>query len=384
MSPLQAAWFIAAHDVRTMLRQRETLVWVFVMPFVFFYFIGTVTGGSGGGGDSVERLALRSEGQAGFLMDQLERRLGERNYEVVRFDGGQNEEFEQFSRRIEVPGGFTDEVLAGNVVELSFTGEREGLGGDYDDMRVGRAVYTLLADLVAASELGGTVTPERLAELADAPRALQLAVSTAGRRVEIPSGFEQTVPGTMVMFTLIVLLTAGAVLLVIERREGLLRRLASAPIGRGELVLGKWAGRLALGLVQLGFAVLIGRFIFGVHWGGSAWPMVGAILFAWAALCASLGILLGSLARTEGQAVGIGVLSANVLAALGGCWWPIEITPGWMQSLALFLPTGVTMDALHQLMSFESGAASALPHLIVLALAALAVGWCAARVFKYQ
>ena len=39
--------------------------------------------------------------------------------------------------------------------------------------------------------------------------------------------------------------------------------------------------------------------------------------------------------RTEGQAVGIGVLATNVLAALGGCWWPIEITPAWMQTLAL-------------------------------------------------
>jgi hypothetical protein len=24
-----------------------------------------------------------------------------------------------------------------------------------------------------------------------------------------------------------------------------------------------------------------------------------------------------------------------ILAALGGCWWPIEITPPWMQSLSL-------------------------------------------------
>ena len=55
-----------------------------------------------------------------------------------------------------------------------------------------------------------------------------------------------------------------------------------------------------------------------------------------------------------------------------------------MQSFALFLPTGVTMDALHQLVNFGNGAAAALPHLSVLAVAALAVGWGAARVFKYQ
>jgi hypothetical protein len=55
------------------------------------------------------------------------------------------------------------------------------------------------------------------------------------------------------------------------------------------------------------------------------------VLASWAALAASLGLLSGSLARTEGQAVGIGVLLTNVLAALGGCWWPIEVTPPAMQ-----------------------------------------------------
>ena len=31
-----------------MLRARETLLWLFVMPILFFYFIGTVTGGFDG------------------------------------------------------------------------------------------------------------------------------------------------------------------------------------------------------------------------------------------------------------------------------------------------------------------------------------------------
>ena len=41
---LKNAWFIATRDVAYMLRQKETVLWVFVMPFVFFYFIGAVTG----------------------------------------------------------------------------------------------------------------------------------------------------------------------------------------------------------------------------------------------------------------------------------------------------------------------------------------------------
>ena len=55
-----------------------------------------------------------------------------------------------------------------------------------------------------------------------------------------------------------------------------------------------------------------------------------------------------------------------LLAALGGCWWPIEITPEWMQQLALFLPTGWVMDALHKLMYFGGDLASVLNHQLAL------------------
>ena len=40
--------FIAWYDVRYQLRQGGTLVWLFVMPPIFFYFIGTVTAGFSG------------------------------------------------------------------------------------------------------------------------------------------------------------------------------------------------------------------------------------------------------------------------------------------------------------------------------------------------
>ena len=51
------------------------------------------------------------------------------------------------------------------------------------------------------------------------------------------------------MFTMLVLLTTGANQLVVERSQGLLRRLASTPISRGSVVLGKLGARVALGMV---------------------------------------------------------------------------------------------------------------------------------------
>lgn len=205
----------------------------------------------------------------------------------------------------------------------------------------------------------------------------------AGKRQKIPSGYDQSAPGVMVMFTLLVLLTTGAVTLVIERRQGLLRRLAATPISSGAIVSGKWASRLILGMVQVAFALAAGALLFKVDWGPSL-PTVLLVLAGWSALCASAGMLLGNLVKSEGQAIGIGVLSANLLAAFGGCWWPVEITPRWMQALAGALPTGWAMDALHQLVNFQAGAGSAVSHVLLLFGTSIVITWLAARTFRYQ
>ena len=77
-----------------------------------------------------------------------------------------------------------------------------------------------------------------------------------------------------------------------------------------------------MGIVQIAFAMLAATFLpmFKMNWG----PDLGWVVFVllvYAAMMAALGMLLGSLVKTEGMAAGIGVISANIMGALGGCWW---------------------------------------------------------------
>jgi ABC-2 type transport system permease protein len=365
-----------------MIRGRETILWVFCMPIVFFYFIGTITGGlASGAAGGAETLLLEGGEGGGFLAGQLVRRLGEQDFAVVAAETT-SVALDRYSRRLRLPPAFTDSVLADRPVTLVFTRRTEGIGKEYEDVRVGRAVYSLLADLMVVGQKGQTATAESLARLNETPRSLTLAVSPAGPRQEIPTGFQQAVPGIMVMFVLLVMTTSGAVLLVLERKQGLLKRLAYTPIPRTSVVLGKWGGKLSVGLVQIAFAMLAGTLLFHMDWGPHlGWVIV--IMIVYAALTAVLGMLLGSLAPSEGVAVAIGVVTANVLAALGGCWWPIEITPRWMQTLQLFLPTGWAMNGLHHLISFQSGPVAVLPHVIGMALGTVALLCLAVRAFRY-
>ena len=78
-------WFVAAKDTRFMFREKSTLIWVFLMPLLFFYFIGTLTSGFS---DSLpsgkQTLHCRNEQDTGFLAEHLERRLAENHFEVAR------------------------------------------------------------------------------------------------------------------------------------------------------------------------------------------------------------------------------------------------------------------------------------------------------------
>ena len=378
---LRDAFYIARMDARYLLTRRETIVWTFVMPVVFFYFIGTITGNNRRSSNTRDAIAVSVPSDAGFLADQLVQRLNARDYKVVLTHSP--EEFLSFRRRLEIPAGFTNAVLAGTPRKVRFSRTGQDLDADYDQVRISRALYTVLADLIAIRASGAEPTPERFLELAAEPRTLAVDVRAAGRRVDPPTGFEQSVPGTMVMFTLLVLFTSGAVTLTIERRLGILRRLASSPMSRGAVVLGKWGARMTIGVIQIAFAMLAGRLLFHVNWGPNL-PVVLLVLLAYGALAAALAMLLGNLGRTEGQVIGLGVILSNVMAGLGGCWWPIEVTPLWAQKMAVFLPTGLTMNALHKLVNFGAAPSAVLPHLGVLVVASALALYALSRTFRFQ
>jgi ABC-type Na+ efflux pump permease subunit len=378
--------FIAWHDVRYQLRQGGTLVWLFVMPPIFFYFIGTVTGGFQGNltGGTATPIVIAAEAP-GFLRNQIDLRLRENEFDTEWRESVVADAEGNLPRRVlTFDANLTAQVIAGEQVTASYDTRASALSREFEAIRIQRSLYTAIADVVVAeSRSENPLDANALDELNAETRVWQLDVATAGKRQIIPNGFDQAIPGILVMFTLLILLTSGSSMLVVERMQGLLRRLASAPMTRGEVVAGKWGGRMVLAALQVGFAVIVGTVVFKMQWGPDI-LMIAVVLAAWAAFCASAGLLLGSIAATEGQASGLGVLFANLLAALGGCWWPIEVTPGWMQTLQNFMPTGWAMDALHKLISFEAGAMSALPQVITLLVGALLVAGLAINRFRYE
>jgi len=74
-------------------------------------------------------------------------------------------------------------------------------------------------------------------------------------------------------------------------------------------------------------------------------PIVG-IVFAGT----SLGLVAAAVAPSRDAVVPLGSIVILTMAAVGGCWWPIDLEPAWMRTVALAFPTTWAMDAFNDLM----------------------------------
>ncbi len=373
---------LARFDLRLLLWDKESILWIFIMPVFFMYFTGLMSRG-GGSGPPAPRIGIVTE-DSGPVTDALAARLEGQGFVVVRSSDPADTLLPR--RRLELPQDFSRQTAAGDKAEILLRGVDTGdLSGQLDQSRLRRAVFATIGDmaLAAASDSAGNVTAEGLEHVRSLPPAVELQVSQAGERRVVPAGNRQSVPGILVMFMLLSVLTSGSFVLYTERKGGLLRRVASSPVGRMELVLSKLCSRVGMSLVQAAYAMLIGAVLFRIDWG----PNIGglAVLLVFYSIAASaLAILLGSEARSPGQAVGIAIVASIVLAALGGCWWPIEVVPEFMQNLALFLPTGWAMQGTHRLVSHGDPLSAALPAIGALALFAMVFVAVGVGRFRYD
>jgi ABC-2 type transport system permease protein len=251
-------------------------------------------------------------------------------------------------------------VLAGERQTLRL--EREpGSSEDFGiaaQVHVVRAIVRALAGLIELSSEGASASDERalarFREVAERPDPVRLHVSHAGGGHVVPSGRAQSVPGVMTMSVLMMTLIYGGVFLAMEKATGMVRRQATLPLGRAGIFAGKLLGRLLIAGLQIAMLVLTGRYLFGVSWGGSPAGLV-LLLVSYAAAVAAMATFLGAVVDTAAQASSVGWITAMIFASLGGCWWPAEIMPRWLQAAAHALPTAWAMDGFHALISFGRG-----------------------------
>lgn len=284
---------------------------------------------------------------------------------------------------LEIPTDFSERLLAGSAVTVTLHTLPNSTASQAVEQyvraaqgRVGGAALIAKLGVEQARATGAVNTEAEEADffnhvlektLEDARNPAAVAEVRWPEGVDAPqverdmaTSNEQASAGQLVTWVQITLLGAAEVL-VNEKQGGTLKRMLVCPTARGAILTGKLLARLALGLFQMALLLAGGALIFGVQWGKDP-VAVAVISLAFALATVGLGMFIATIVRTPGQANSVVVGLSMGMAALGGAWYPLEITPAFYQQVVKILPSSWAMRAYTDLLARGATLVDVLPH----------------------
>jgi ABC-type multidrug transport system permease subunit len=187
---------------------------------------------------------------------------------------------------------------------------------------------------------------------------------------ENPSNF--VIPGYLVMFVFFAAALA-AERIVQERQNNTLERILASSVRRESIIGGIYLGIAARGLIQIIIFWTVGLLVFHMDLGLSPAAVIILSLLT-VLMSSSFALMLATLARTQRSAGSAAVLTSLVLAPLGGCWWPLFITPRWMQMAARIAPHSWATTGFNKLLVFGADFQAIVPEICALLAFTLVFG----------
>lgn len=188
----------------------------------------------------------------------------------------------------------------------------------------------------------------------------------------IPNSVQHNVPA-WTLFAIFFIIVPLSINIVKEKSQGTFVRLRTNPVSYATVLGGKTLIYLAVCLIQFVLMLLVGLYIF---------PAIGLptldisgrlpllfIVAIFAGLAAiGLGLLLGTIAKTQEQSAPFGATFVVILAALGGVWVPVFIMPKFMQTLSNISPMNWGLNAFYDVFLRHGSLLDILPEISLLFL----------------
>ena len=389
-SILRQSLLIAGKDTKSFFKDRFAVGFSFLFPFLFVIGFSLALSGQGPT-DSQLVITAASQEESGLSheilngLSQSEEgaiRVIEYSAALAELESGDIEGFVAF------PADFSQDLLSGRPVtlevivgsgsvetEAALTGFAESVAGNVSVVGNALGVFKEMA------ARGQDVFQN--ADMAALMRGPAPVIGFKVERVGDVRPFKAsnfTLPGYLTMFVFFAA-ALSAEGIARERQTHTLERLISNGTRRESIILGKFIGTLYRGVMQLVVMWTVGIFAFRIDLGVSpAAVVLLSILMTLAA--AAFGVLLASLVKDVKTATTAGVLVSLTLAPLGGSWWPLFITPQWMQSLAKLTPHGWANGGFNKLMLFGAEFGDVSQEMI--ALTAFAAVFLAVALWRFR
>lgn len=381
---------LALKDLSQMLRDKRSLLFLVVMPIVFTFFMGfAYRAGNDGPADNRIPLAVVDQQPDALLNRMLVARL--ELSEDIRIELlSEADAMEAFYRGdvdgvLIIPDGFSELAAAGRMEDAHLSLIAESASAQ------GQSLYQLLR--VPVSQLMSAVEIARIsADAQDDPSEYAPAFELAWSKWDVHSRlslvdvelaaaeesddwtggnpYNQASPGILVQFAIFGLVTSAQIL-VQERKSRTLQRLITTAMKPWEIVAGHMLAMFTIVFLQTLMLVLFGQWVLKVDYLREPLAVlsIAVTLGLWVA---SMGLLIGVVAKAEDQVILFSMIAMFLFSALGGTWFPLEATGGAFAAIGRLMPSAWAMNGIQNILVRGLGLESVgLPAIMLLAYAGL-------------
>ncbi|HEX5567961.1 MAG TPA: ABC transporter permease [Streptomyces sp.] len=338
-----------------LLRDRTAVFFMLVFPLMFLVLFGALSKG-----ESTPRAEIVQLGRVEVLdslPEEVRKGLGDTLEITVSDDRAQALE--------DVRAGEVDAAVwqDGDRVELRYSAA--------DPVRAG-IVRGIVDSVVQQANLAATGQPP--------------AYGLAARQVEDKSlkAIQFFTPGLLGWAVAMGAVFGSAFNLVSWRKKRILRRLWLAPVGAGPVIAARVGVNIALALAQtaifLGVATIP---YYGLELSDHWWLCVPLVLCGTLAFM-SIGLVVGSWAKSEEAANGLSQIVILPMAFLSGAFFPLDDAPSWVRTVSEVFPLKHLTTAMRDVLTRGQSWDAALPTMGGLLLFAAVLTAVAARIFRWD
>jgi ABC-2 type transport system permease protein len=176
----------------------------------------------------------------------------------------------------------------------------------------------------------------------------------------------------------------AAITLVNWRHSKLLRRLRLAPVRTGSVVMARVGVAVLVAMIQLALFLGIATTpYFGLQLTAAWWMAIPLVISGTLAFM-SIGLLVGSFAKSQQAATAVANLIILPMAFLGGAFIPLVFAPEWIRKVSYAMPLRYLVTGMQDVMARGDGPAAALPDIAILLLLTAVLCLISVRVFRWD
>jgi ABC-2 type transport system permease protein len=396
---------LALKDLSQVFRDKRSLLFLVAMPILFTVFMGFAYK-SGKDNDATRdtRIPLGwvNQDAGGTVSQQLFEMLS--NSDSIKLVELASNMVDESVRKGEVagalvvPAGYSEQVMTGQIAQLTLVADTNSTNGQslYQSLRT---PVTQLMSAVEIARLSAETAgkPNDVSELteafASASQAWSESDSASLVHVEMvvaegnflgdwygDNPYNQASPGILVQFAIMGLVSSGQIL-VQERKTRTLQRMMSTSMRSWEIIAGHTLAMFGVVFLQIALLVVFGQLALGTNYlhAPLGTLLVSVALSLWVA---AMGLLIGTLAKDDSQVVLFALLAMFVLSALGGTWFPLEVSSGAFAAIGKTMPSAWAMTGYQNILMRGLGLESAwMPALVLLAYA---LGFFVLAVWRFR